>query len=110
MAARYAYVGDDPAAIAAAATVLEHRASDLAANASSASGELPRLREAWTVGSAGDRAYAVATRLSAHLDTIAPGLRAGSDARTGSSRRWSRWCGPSATGSTTAVARHTTAR
>lgn len=80
MTARYAYVGDDPAGIAAAATVLEHRARDLAANASSASGELPRLREAWTVGSAGDRAYAVATQLSAHLDTIAPGLRAGSDA------------------------------
>ena len=80
MGGRYAYVGDDPAGVSSAATILEQRASAMATVASSSGTDVPRLRDAWTVGTAGDRAYAVAARLTAHVDTVAPGLRAGTDA------------------------------
>lgn len=76
----YAYLGDHPSAVSAMAHTLHAGSANLGRVASDADAQVPRLRAAWTDGSAGDRAYAVASRLSDFGEVLPRGLRSGADA------------------------------
>ena len=69
------YLGDEPSQVAALLSVLTRSGAQLVQVETASRGTIPQLREAWVQGVAGDRAAAVAQRLSGRVEALPGGLK-----------------------------------